>query len=104
MKINELQTAIKLPLSIEASIMFSTKEMEIIHLCLEPNKEIPLHRNSFDVVACLISGEVTLLIENIEVPLKLYTTAFIKKNEQRGIKNTGITEARLLMIKQLYTQ
>lgn len=103
MQINNLQNATRLPLDIQAYSMFNQNELEIIHLCLVPGQEIPLHSNPFDVIACAISGEVILLTENEQSNLQLYSTAYIPKNILRGMKNIGNQEARLLMVKQIYT-
>lgn len=103
MYINSLKDSVQLAVNVQAHKVIYENDLEIIHLCLKPGEKIELHTNNFDVIACLIKGEVLLHIEGTTFTMDLYSTAFIKKNTLRGLTNQSESEARLLMIKQLYT-
>ena len=100
MKINTLTSAPKVPFNLDGYIMHTSDSLEVIHLCLQPNQAIPQHTNSFDVIACLIEGEATLLTGENQIRLGLYEVAEIEKDTERGFTNTGISEARLLILKK----
>jgi len=101
MKIVSLSNAPKIPLNLEGYKMHSSSSLEVIHLCLRTGQEIPQHTNQFDVVVCLISGDVTLLLGENKMQLSLYDTVEIEKNMDRGFANYGTEEARLIIMKKL---
>jgi quercetin dioxygenase-like cupin family protein len=101
MKIVSLAEAPKVPLNIEGYFMYSSSSLEVIHLCLQPGQDIPKHANSFDVVACLIKGDVSLFTGENKTRLELYDMVEIEKNADRGFENSGTDEARLLIMKKL---
>ena len=101
MKIVSLSNAPNVPFDIEAYIMHSSSSLEVIHLCLQPNENIAPHTNPFDVIACLVEGEVTLHIEGIESKLVLWDVVEIEKQMSRGFSINGNAVARLLIIKKL---
>ncbi len=103
MYIKSLKDSEKLAINVQAHKVLNENDLEIIHLRLKPGEKIELHTNNFDVAACLIKGEVLLHDDTNTFVLDLYSTAFINKNTLRGLTNHSETEARLLMIKQLYT-
>ena len=100
MKIITLTSAPKVPFDIEGYVMYTSAPLEVIHLCLQPGQAIPQHLNPFDVVACLVEGEVTLLIGKKQVKLGLYDVVEIEKVAERGFTNFGTMEARLLILKK----
>jgi quercetin dioxygenase-like cupin family protein len=100
MRINTLKTAPKVRFNIEGYVMHTSASLEVIHLCLQPGQAIPLHSNPFDVVACLVEGEATLLMGEKQVKLGLYDMAEIEKDDERGFLNSGILETRILILKK----
>jgi quercetin dioxygenase-like cupin family protein len=100
MKIITLTSAPKVPFDLEGYVMYTSAPLEVIHLCLQPGQAIPQHLNPFDVVACLVEGEVTLLMGEKQVKLEMYAVAEIEKDAERGFINYGTTEARLLILKK----
>ena len=100
-KIVSLSNATIIPLNLEGYKIHSSSALEVIHLCLKPGQDIPLHANQFDIVACLIKGEVTLNMGESNIPLALYDTVEVEKNMDRGFTNYGTIEARLIIIKKL---
>ena len=101
MKITRLSEAPHVPVELEGYIMHSSDNMEIIHLCLKPGERVAPHKNSFDVIASLIAGEVKLITSGGEISLKLFDTVEIECDSERGFFNVGEHEARLLIIKKL---
>ena len=101
MKIVSLAEAPKVPLNLEGYIMHSSLSLEVVHLCLQPGQDIPQHVNTFDVVACLIKGNVSLNTGENKTRLALYDMVEIEKNADRGFENSGTDEARLLILKKL---
>lgn len=101
MKRISLSNATKVPLNIEGYKVHSSSALEVIHLCLQPGQDIPQHSNPFDVVACLIQGEVTLHLAENKIHLALYDTVEVEKDIDRGFANCGSEEARLIILKKL---
>lgn len=101
MKTISLSLAPKVPFDIEGYIMHSSNSLEVIHLCLQPGQKITPHANPFDVVACLVEGEVTLHIGEMESRLNLWDVVEIEKGLMRGFSNLGSSVARLLILKKL---
>jgi quercetin dioxygenase-like cupin family protein len=101
MNITSLTNAPKVPFDLEGYIMHTSYTLEVIHLCLKPGQSIPQHANPFDVVACLVSGEVTIHIGDDQRVLSLYDVVEVEKSINRGFTNNGSAEARLLIMKIL---
>lgn len=101
MRIVTLSNAPKVPLNIEGYKVHSSSTLEVIHLCLQPGQDIPQHTNHFDVVVCLIKGDVTLNMDNNKIQLALFDTVEIEKDMDRGFANYGTGEARLIIMKKL---
>lgn len=100
MKINSLSEAPKVAFNLDGYIMHSSPALEVIHLLLQPCQKIAQHTNSFDVIACLIKGEITLNMGESKIKLTEYDVAEIEKNVERGFVNNGMSEARLLILKK----
>lgn len=96
-----LNNAPRVPFDMEGYIMHKSDSLELIHLCLKPNQQIPQHSNSFDVVACLVEGSVNLDIDKDSTLLNKYDVVTIEKDVLRGFSNFGNSEARLLIMKKL---
>jgi quercetin dioxygenase-like cupin family protein len=101
MKKTSLSEVPKVMPELDARIMHSSSLMEIRHLCLNPGQSIPQHPNQYDVIACLISGEVVLNMGEKQTKLELFDVVEIEKDTDRGFTNNGSTDARLLIIKKL---
>lgn len=101
MKKQSLNEALKVPHDLEGYIMHSSSSLEVIHLCLQPGQVIEQHPNPFDVVACVVLGDVALNMGDTQTRLALYDVAEIDKNAMRGFTNFGSSEARLIIMKKL---
>jgi quercetin dioxygenase-like cupin family protein len=87
MKIVTLSEASKVPINHEGYFMHSSPALEIIHLCLQPGQDIPQHANPFEVVACLIKGEVILNMgEKKIISLALYDMKEVEKKHGTRIR------------------
>jgi quercetin dioxygenase-like cupin family protein len=101
MNIVSLTNAPKVPFDLEGYKMHSSDTLEVIHLCLKPGQSIPQHSNPFNVVACLVSGQVTVHIGDDQRVLSLYDVVELGKNMNRGFTNYSTTEARIIIMKKL---
>jgi quercetin dioxygenase-like cupin family protein len=101
MKKISLSEAPKVPHNLEGYIMHSSSTLEVIHLCLQPGQIIAQHPNPFDVVACVVAGEVELNMGKDQTKLSLYDVVEIEKQADRGFTNKGTSEARLLILKKI---
>ncbi|HNW55197.1 MAG TPA: hypothetical protein PKN21_13055, partial [Bacteroidales bacterium] len=59
------------------------------------------HSNPFDVVVCLIKGEVMLSVGESDIAMALYDVAEVEAFAERGFTNSSPSEARLIIIKKL---
>ena len=100
MKRISLSEAPKVPHDLEGYIMHSSPTLEVIHLCLQPGQIISQHPNPFDIVACVVKGEVELNMGENHTQLSLYDLVEIEKNADRGFTNNRTSEARLLILKK----
>lgn len=100
MKNVTLSNAPKVPFDLEGFIMHSSATLEVIHLCIQPGQNIPQHANPFDVVACVIEGEVILNTGEDHTRLRLYDAVEIEKDLARGFSNDNTALARLLILKK----
>lgn len=95
-----LTDASRIPFNLEGYILHSSPKIEVIHLCLQPGQVVDLHSNPFDVVACVVNGEVLLRVGDSKVTLSLYDVAEVEAHVERGFTNNGPSEARLIIIKK----
>jgi len=101
MKKTTLADAARVPFDLEGYVMHSSAKTEVIHLCLQPGQVVAMHSNPFDVVACVIKGEVMLRVGDSPVSLGLYDVAEVEAHVERGFTNSSPGEARLIIIKKL---
>ena len=101
MKTVSINKAPKVPFDLEGYIMHQSDSLEVINLSLQPGQKLAQHTNPFDVVACLVAGEVTLQVDGTEIPLVLWDVVEIEKHLMRGFSNSGSSIVRLLIIKKL---
>jgi quercetin dioxygenase-like cupin family protein len=96
-----LNDAPKVQFNLDGRIMFSSEKLEIVHLVLKPGDQIGKHAQPFDVVFFVISGQGILETgeENIEGTEN--TSIFVPAGLERGWKNSGTKDLKLLVIKDL---
>jgi len=101
MKITTLEQAQKAPFNLDARIIHSSPNLELVHLCLKSGESIPQHANPFTVVACLVLGSITLHVGNENFDLNLFDSVEIENNLDRGFTNTSQANAHLIIVKKL---
>ncbi len=99
MMITDLNSAEKVPFNLDGRIMFNSEKVQLIHLTLMPGDEIEPHSNPFDVVFYVLEGEGIISIANETAIMNENQTIDVKKDIQRGWKNTSDEILRLLVVK-----
>lgn len=99
MKLTTLDSAEKVPFNLDGRKMFSNEKVELIHLNLNPNEEVPPHTNPFDVIFYILEGEGIVKVDGETFQVKSNFTLFVEKDKQRGMANTGRKNLRVLVIK-----
>lgn len=100
MKVNRFKTSPAVSPTLDARVMHSSHTLEVVNLHLTPGQAIAQHINSFDVVMCLIQGNVTIESGNESYPLETLDVIEIPGGTQRGVVNSGAENARLLVLKK----
>jgi len=85
---------------LEAHKMLSTPGLDIVHLCLKPGEQIPLHVNPLQVIFCIVKGKGVLHLEGSATKLSLYDVAEVPAGVMRGLKNPYAQELRVLVLKK----
>ena len=101
MKITELLTAEKVPISIDARRMLVRKDCELIHLTLKPGEVLESHTNPFDVAFYVLAGTGELAVGNDTRKIGPDTVVEIPAGEMRGWKNLAEGDLRVLVVKLL---
>lgn len=99
MKITTLETAEQVPFKLNGRKMFTNEKVELVHLTLKPNEAIDLHANPVDVVFFILEGAGTVYFEELAFPVEANSSVYIEKDKQRGMRNTGIKDFRVLVVK-----
>lgn len=86
---------------LDAYKMHESQGLEIVHLHLEPGKEIPLHINPINVVFCIMEGEATIITSSEVIIAEKHDLVEVPAGIERGMKNNGSTSLRLLVIKKV---
>jgi len=99
MKIKNPQNAVKVPFDLDAYILHSEKNIELVFLTLKPGERLAKHTNPFDVIFFVVEGAGVLSIE--EESHKLFPTDTIKVTSEklRGWENKGSENLKILVIK-----
>ena len=95
------QEAPKVNFNLEGKILFSSEKLEIIHLTLKPGEQIQKHAQPFDVIFFVLSGNGLLETDEGNVEGKENDSVFISAGTLRGWKNTGMTDFKVLVIKDI---
>jgi quercetin dioxygenase-like cupin family protein len=101
LKITNIENAPPVPFKLDGRIMFSSDKLELIHLSLKPGEKMELHSQPFDVVFYVLAGSGILEMEEQSVDGTPGTCIQIPAGMQRGWKNGGNDEFRVLVVKDL---
>jgi len=101
MNIQNLGNSPKVPFDLEAYILHSEKQIELVHLLLKPGENLAEHKNPFDVIFFVAEGFGILSIEGKEFELKMNDVIKVTSDKNRAWKNNTNQDLRLLVIKLL---
>jgi quercetin dioxygenase-like cupin family protein len=101
MKISTLENAPKVPSGLDAHKMYTSSNLEVIHLHLAPGEEVAVHSNPVDAVFCIIQGSVTMEANGSILNLNTYDVVEVLAGVQRGLVNHSNEELRVLVVKKL---
>lgn len=101
MKIVTPENAPIVSANLNGRIIYAGEENQIIHLSLEPNEEIPLHKNNVQVTFYVLEGSAKLTLGSKSYQLERDNSITIPANADRALKNTGPTIFRQLVIKNM---
>ncbi len=99
MKITNLENAGKVPFKLDGRVMFSSTDVEMIHLTLKPGEKLDLHVNPFDVVFFTLQGIGILDVEGERISMKQNDAIEVKKEILRAWENNSEEELRILVVK-----
>lgn len=100
MKVNRFRASPAVSPNLDARVMHTSPTLEVVNLHLPPGQAIAKHINSFNVVMCLIEGNVTIESGNESHFLETLDVIEIPGGIQRGVINSGNADARLLVLKK----
>lgn len=104
MEIKTIENSQKVNFDLDAFILHSTPEVEIVQMLLKPREFVDNHSNPFDVIVCVIENEVEILVEGKTFSAPNFSVFHINKNLQRGLINNSDKPTRLNIIKLFYTK
>jgi quercetin dioxygenase-like cupin family protein len=99
--ITHVSSAPKVPFNLDGRIMFSSPNVEVIHLILQPGEKIEPHSQPFDVLFFVLEGEGELNYNGETAVFGKDTLIEAKAGVLRGWTNASKENLRLLVIKQL---
>ena len=99
MHLTTLETAEKVPFNLDGHKMFTNEKVELVHLALNPNEEIALHANPFDVIFFVLEGTGTVFYEETQTKAEVNCSIYIEKDKQRGMRNNSNSVFRVLVCK-----
>jgi len=99
--INSLENAPKVPFGLNGMIIFSSDKIELVHLTLKPGELIHKHVQPFDVIFYVLSGTGVLETDEENSEGKENTSIFVPAGMLRGWTNTGVSDFKVLVIKDL---
>ena len=102
MKINTLTTAEKIPFNLDGRKMYEGLNVELIHLCLHKGEILEKHTNPFDVVFYILEGYGAVETDEQSVAVEPDMCIEIEMGTNRGIRNTGDEDLKLLVVKILH--
>lgn len=89
----------KLPLSLDAWMLFRFEKHEIIRLDLKPGESIETHPNDQRIIFYVLEGNGTLTVESEQFSMEAHDSLAVEPNLVRGWLNHGQVDLKLLVIK-----
>jgi len=101
MKVKNPQNAVKVPFDLDAYILHSEKNIELVFLNLKPGEHLAKHTNPFDVIFFVVEGTGDLTIEEENQTFYPFDTIKVTSEKLRGWENKGTENLKILVIKLL---
>jgi quercetin dioxygenase-like cupin family protein len=99
MKITKLGKANKVPFNLDGRVMYTSEKVELVHLTLKPSEILVKHTNPFDVAIYVIEGTGIVETDENSTLVEPDMCIEIEKGKNRGIRNTGKSVLRVLVVK-----
>ena len=101
MKVTTLATAEKVPFNLDGKKMYTGLNVELVHLTLFPGEVLEKHSNPFDVVFYILQGTGVVETDENSQVVEPDMCFEIDMGVNRGVKNTGVTPLKFLVVKIL---
>ncbi len=99
--VTRLSESPKVPFSLDGRILFTSPELEVVHLTLQPGESIDPHIQPFDVLFYVIGGEGDLMVEDESLTANPGTLIEVKKGTSRRWINPGKDSLRMIVLKRI---
>ena len=96
----QLKDAPKAPFPLDGRILFTSPELEMIHLTLKPGESTDPHIQPFDVLFYVIDGIGDLIVENDSLKVTAGTLIEIRQGTMRNWINPKKNNLQLMAIKR----
>ena len=97
--VTHLETASRVPIALDARILYSSGRFEVIHLTLQPGEGMELHMMPFEVIFFVREGAGTLMFEEGQVAGTSGDCIRVEPGVKRGWKNTSLQELKIVVMK-----
>lgn len=97
--VTHLDSATRLPIPLDARVMYTSDKFEVVHLTLLPGEGMDLHEMPFPVVFFVREGIGTLCFEQKVVNAVPGDCIHVESGVKRGWKNTGSQELKIVVMK-----
>ncbi|MEE4196456.1 MAG: cupin domain-containing protein [Bacteroidales bacterium] len=101
MEIQNISTAPKVPIDLDAHILYSEKPIELVHLQLKPGEILADHKNPVDVIFFVVEGSGRLTLNGESKILNTTDTIRVSSEINRGWGNSTSEILKILVIKLL---
>lgn len=93
--------AVKLPYGLDAWVLYTSGDFEMIHLTLQPGKSVDPHSQPFDVIFYVLEGSGRITIGECTETISKGGGICVKGGHQRGWTNEGAIPLKVLVNKLL---
>jgi len=102
--IQPISSASLVPFKFDGRILFSSDNVELIHLTLQPGEGMDQHIQPLDVVFFVLEGTGSLLVGEDMLIITVNTTVYVKEGAYRSWTNNGPGPLRILVYKLIKQQ
>lgn len=101
MEVINLKEAPKVPIDRDGHILFSLKNLEIVHLNLKPGEIIERHINPVDVIFYVLEGKALLENEDKHILARKDDCIKVPSGTERSLNNISVSNFKVMVIKLL---